>query len=256
MDTQELADFYKGTYSHAELAALLASHVVDGSLPALPENPAQVPASAGRPSREVFQAKKDRLADLLAKVYPDVVDLATLSAQTGIGRAALQKLQHNPDFALDYGRWLGLYFKSLPLTGTSRLSPLLRVALDLHNYYLLLNNPGQKLPLYTWHATLFGKPLVDGKQISTYNARERGRALDVVRGWEVLDPPEFEYDRPAITDCIVTGCPLCLAYRDGVDLTYIDALRRAIGPLPWGVADRLFISGTTYAEILQQVVGA
>jgi hypothetical protein len=265
LTVSDLQDYYKQTYNHIELAALLAQASLTGDLPVIPDqlHVSHPVKKRGRPSTAQWSKALSRLHTVLVDHYPRHTDLATLGHQSGISLKALVKLQSNLAFLTTLPANIGEWFTRLQDYTRTHLSPVWRGVLDLHIYALHLAQPGSRLPVYRQHAALWQLPLNPSAAWATQrDGAERARvfrpefkALLEQAGWPQLQPPLSTPDEGE-WPC-TTGCPLIQAWVAKTDLIDIEQTRQLLGDLPWLPAQRYYLQSHTHKSsyIIAQLIG-
>lgn len=177
-----LSRYYEVLYTKQEMAQVLALAQQEGILEPLPdattvEAIAQQPRLRGRPKARLLEEDIDCLVAYLAEIQPRQVSRAMVAKAIGVGPKRLERM------ADALPSHIRSYWDGLPdIKQRVRLAPLVRHALDLHNYCLLLRNGGASaVSLYTLHAALRGPRALELAQSSerllAFNAGERQRVL-------------------------------------------------------------------------------
>lgn len=259
-----LAEHLSESYTKRDLVQMMVDIYESGEFPLTPDTiPALPKAEVGRPSKEVRAGKVEMLAQAIKKAYPKLVNIKALKDQSGMTSQAIQRLQRNAEFlAKSLGYPYNEYFQSLQLVNHRVMTVGWRVALDLHNYKLMLTYPGVRLPLYRIHTVMFNTPSAITEQtLRTRDAQERRRLTHGVIpqlltevGWPLVEPPTVGYTNQRLS--CVQGCPVCQAHEAGYDINLISNLRDLVDlPLTWGDQDRTFLESGRYEQVFREVLG-
>lgn len=257
---QQLQNYYR-QFSKAELIKMLAAHAEEQSAPVYPTSVPEIGpyTPAGRPDKGTAAERRAKLVYLVQQAYPNAPDLTSLAKATGMSKRTLLNLQSDDAFLTALGPFAAFYKGLTPVT-RSRLSYAWRVVLDLHNYQLCQQYPGQRLPLYQLHATLFGAiPTTGAVVITSRDVKERDRLLTghlpsllQQAGWDPL--PEPDQRGPDATELEPNGCPLIRAHFDKAMIEHTSTARNLLGPAPWLEAKHAWLTGN-YLTVMAQLLG-
>jgi hypothetical protein len=255
-----LTGYFAQFYTKSALIELVATHCVEQSAipypPDWPDVDQYLPA--GNPGKAVYKERRAKLLYIIQSSYPQPLDLARIGKSLSMSKRSIAKLQSNEEFLTELGP-LAPYFQSMPLTQPrSRLSYTWRVLLDVHNYQLLQQYPGQRLPLYQMHALIFGVQ-INPAHLLMRDAKERTRLVTdpfagLIRqaGWEPLRKPTKQ--GPTLGELEPNGCPLVQAYTSKVLVEHVQTARDLLAPAPWLEVKSIWLKGL-YATVLAQLLG-
>lgn len=264
MNQADLTQYLHSTYNSKELAQLLALAMDTGQLPTVPDvlPPLQPKRKRGRPTRKGQAQSLAKFQQIIEQTYPEQADLAGLAREAGITRTHAASLQSSLEFLARLDPVYGEWFTQLPLTFRGRLTPRWRAILDLHFYRLMLEHPGQRLPLFRQHAWIWGVQLrPDPEHLSRRDSQERARvlapefkAIRTQAEWKEPEPPTLimpETEWPCTNNCEVGQAWGPQRHH----ILTLEGIRKVIGALPWLPTDRTYVSALTAAQALKQIIG-